>query len=351
MSLEQRAATPDATAPYPLRVAAIGIRLTADEPLTLPDHPGSTLRGAFGHALLAVGCMQRAGGAACLAVGGDTDGPRDGPRCRENAEAVREGRASRCAYGFLFETPPPPHRPRRDSQVPLPHPYVLRPPAGRTYQPGEGLELRVHLLGSAIRYLPAVIEAASLLGHRGLGSGRATSTVRDVWELSPLGADVRPLPPGAGPAALVLTAGWDEAIAIARTLPPRALAVRFLTPTHLVRDRTPLQRPEFGELMRALFRRMSLLQVACGDGSSSAPFAAPLAGTGGVRLAGWDGGWDGWDRYSSRQDRHLRVDGLVGTAHYEGDLAPFLPYLVLGQALHVGKACTFGEGQYVLGSG
>lgn len=40
--------------------------------------------------------------------------------------------------------------------------------------------------------------------------------------------------------------------------------------------------------------------------------------------------------------------GIVGAATYEGDLAPFWPYLVFGQWTHVGKGATFGLGRYRL---
>ena len=41
-------------------------------------------------------------------------------------------------------------------------------------------------------------------------------------------------------------------------------------------------------------------------------------------------------------------NGLVGEAVYEGDLAPFWPFLVFGQWAHVGKNATFGLGRYEL---
>ncbi len=37
---------------------------------------------------------------------------------------------------------------------------------------------------------------------------------------------------------------------------------------------------------------------------------------------------------------------------YEGNVAEFLPYLVYGQAAHVGKQSTFGAGRYrIIGGG
>jgi hypothetical protein len=39
----------------------------------------------------------------------------------------------------------------------------------------------------------------------------------------------------------------------------------------------------------------------------------------------------------------------VGDTVYEGDLAPFWPYLVFGQWTHVGSGTTFGLGRYLIG--
>lgn len=53
-----------------------------------------------------------------------------------------------------------------------------------------------------------------------------------------------------------------------------------------------------------------------------------------------------WERYSNRQRTRMKLGGVVGTATYAGDLAPFLPLLSLGEWLHVGKGATFGLGKY-----
>ena len=40
------------------------------------------------------------------------------------------------------------------------------------------------------------------------------------------------------------------------------------------------------------------------------------------------------------------IGGTVGRMVYEGDLLSFRPLLALGEWVHVGKACVFGNGQY-----
>jgi hypothetical protein len=42
----------------------------------------------------------------------------------------------------------------------------------------------------------------------------------------------------------------------------------------------------------------------------------------------------------------MKMGGFVGEAVYKGDLTEFRPLLVLGQLVHIGKACVFGNGRY-----
>ena len=58
--------------------------------------------------------------------------------------------------------------------------------------------------------------------------------------------------------------------------------------------------------------------------------------------------WQDWSRYSSRQQQEMTLGGADGHWTLEGDLAPLLPWLWLGQWLHVGKNATMGMGGYAL---
>jgi len=56
--------------------------------------------------------------------------------------------------------------------------------------------------------------------------------------------------------------------------------------------------------------------------------------------------WHAWERYSNRQGQRVPMGGFTGRVTYRGALSPFWPLLHLGALVHVGKAATFGLGQY-----
>jgi hypothetical protein len=51
-------------------------------------------------------------------------------------------------------------------------------------------------------------------------------------------------------------------------------------------------------------------------------------------------------RYSRRRQVSHDLSGFIGEVTFKGELASFLPYLKLGEYLHVGKNAIFGKGWY-----
>jgi CRISPR/Cas system endoribonuclease Cas6 (RAMP superfamily) len=50
----------------------------------------------------------------------------------------------------------------------------------------------------------------------------------------------------------------------------------------------------------------------------------------------------------TRQGEQQNLSGFVGEVTYRGDLEPFIPLLLLGEYIHVGKNAAFGNGWYQL---
>ena len=61
--------------------------------------------------------------------------------------------------------------------------------------------------------------------------------------------------------------------------------------------------------------------------------------------------WEDWSRFSGRQKQRVKMGGLTGRVTYEGDLRDYLPLLLLGELVHVGKGTVFGNGLYRIANG
>ena len=55
--------------------------------------------------------------------------------------------------------------------------------------------------------------------------------------------------------------------------------------------------------------------------------------------------WHDWERYSARQDVRMKMGGFVGKVSFEGELGEFMPFIELGEVLHVGKGDQFWVGE------
>lgn len=53
-------------------------------------------------------------------------------------------------------------------------------------------------------------------------------------------------------------------------------------------------------------------------------------------------------RYSHRAKAVVPMIGFMGNIRFEGTLTPFLPFIFLGEHLHIGHHTAFGHGQYRL---
>ncbi len=307
------------------------ITLKPDAALRLPPYTGSMFRGAFGLALQRVVCATHS--YECTS-------------CRLK---------DRCIYPYVFETSPPQDTRMMRKYSAAPHPFVLAPPAGgQTVAPGEAFELGLTLFGRALRWLPHFIFTFERMGRIGFGSHRVTATVigANGWvdgrccriysaeEGTLAGTEAYtqtarlPLRPPAGGA----DSHADERI-----------EVEFLTPVRVKYDERLAMSLEFHVLVRALLRRIALLSYFhCGGDPSMIAFREWIDLARSVRTVSSTLVWYDWTRYSQRQRETMQLGGLIGRVTFQGPLGPFVPLLRVGEVTHVGKATSFGLGQYRL---
>jgi hypothetical protein len=311
-----------------LRIANYRFTLKARDELHLPPYKGSTLRGGFGHAFKQVVCLQRQA-KTC-----------EGCLLREN-----------CPYAYIFDTSPPPDAEvlRTHSDVPLP--FVIEPDTSdrrTTYPPGDTLNFELILVGKAINYLPYFILVFRELGDRGLGRGRGKYRLQEVEAVQPLSGDKERIYSAADEMVChsQLEVGFQDIERRAEEIPGDTVILRFLTPTRIKHQGSFISQPPFHVIVRNVLRRVSsLYYFHCGE-QWEFDYRGTIERAKEIRSAELNTQWIDWERYSGRQKTRLKMGGFVGEAVYEGDLTEFRPLLLLGQLVHIGKACVFGNGRY-----
>ncbi|MEZ5584389.1 MAG: CRISPR system precrRNA processing endoribonuclease RAMP protein Cas6 [Candidatus Competibacteraceae bacterium] len=290
-----------------LQCLRLRFRFTVDKPLNLPVYKGSTFHGALGYALKRVAPLL----------------------CKE-----------------LFEPKP------TEGNGTIPRPFILRPPpeAQRTYEAGSTISCELLVVGAAINHLSLFICAMDSLGREGIGKQRSPLSLAGVDVLQPNGTEQtiysaaeqswRTPPAPATGADLVAARPITDTSSVSLHFQSR---LRLQTDNRLVRSA-----PEFRAFFARLLGRLSMLAwfhhgLALVEETDK---GALLEQADAVGICSEKLVWDDWSRYSGRQQAWMKFGGLLGEITYTGELTPFLPYLILGEWLHVGGKTSFGLGQY-----
>jgi len=119
-----------------------------------------------------------------------------------------------------------------------------------------------------------------------------------------------------------------------------------LTPTRLKFDGNLSPKPEFHIFFRNLLRRVSLLSYFhCGE-ELALDFKGLIESSREIKAKKENLSWFDWERYSNRQETKMKMGGFIGSITFEGDFEKFMPFLLLGEFIHVGKGTSFGLGKY-----
>ena len=234
----------------------------------------------------------------------------------------------------------------------IPKPFVLRSPSDKlhTYSAGSSLQCELLLIGYAVNHLSVCICAMDHLGRQGLGKARGKLSLSQVDAVSPdqsLSPIYRAAEQRWQPPPPVITGA--DIIAAHNTHPPQTITLAFQSYVRLKHNNQLVHRPPpFQLLFSRILGRLSMLawlfhDVVLLDDAAKHDF---LEQAGNIDISASTLHWQDWIRYSGRQQKLMKFGGLLGEISYRGDLAPFMPYLALGEWLHVGGKTSFGLGQY-----
>lgn len=321
----------DIVLPTGFMIGRYRLELRARRAVTLPDYPGSMLRGAFGHAFKRTVCVVSHG------------------------ECGRCIMAEKCHYPHIFETPFPKDYPARGQQQ-APHPFLLNLERA-AYQahlaPDEPLHFGLTLLGKANGALKYVVEAVSDMAKEGLGFGRAPFRLGDVTvprsnqtHFSILDAKTGK-PTAEHPGVMPL----DEAVAekILHLKDATRMRVIFRTPAR-IRVQGDLQSEmSFELLVRNVLRRVAMLSEIHGGGPSGFDFKGIVAAAGTIQTERSSLRWLDWERWSNRQGEKMKLGGFLGDIEFVGErLGDFAPLLAAGELLNIGTGSSFGLGKFLV---
>jgi len=305
----------------------------------LPPFAGSALRGAWGHALRRV---------------------RHHPRRRRCQICslwfhCQNSRVDR----YLFESPVDhPFFPALCDSFTyklarFPPPFVLEPPPGGHYRAGDIMESTWVLVGKAIACARFAVCSWMHMENGRLGQVPGAVRLEKVVSVDPLdgkGSGEVLFPESSdGLAPCLQLASWPliqrQAAAWTGGSELRRVRLQFTTPVRLKDENRLGSVPDFSVLMRSILRRMTLLSVHS-PLSDAVDHKRLLEASRAVITAASNLHWQDWERYSCRQRQSMSLGGYVGDIVFQGPLAGFVPYLLLGSQLHMGKQASFGLGHY-----
>ncbi len=320
-------------------------------PILLNEHQGSAIRGALFHALRNQFCFSKK--------------TKDCGECAVWAT---------CPICFLVAT----RNPKSERGVDVPRPYVIEPPLdGKIrYQPGETLKFGLTMFAQALNLFPYVVLGSKALERGGLGkrinesanqrmgesasqrrgeSGRrrrgkrrGTFVVREIAALNRLTGERQPVLRQGDTMVSVpdLPVTNEQVQTLAAQLPRECITLVFKTPTRIIEQGKLQHRPAFRPLIQRLHQRLRDLTREFTDTAWELDFRQVMAQAEAVQVVDDRTRWVELDSFSTRRSASMPMGGLVGQVTFEGPLEPFLPWLVWGEIVHVGKDAVKGNGWY-----
>ncbi len=289
-----------------------------------PEYWGGLFRGGFGKYFRDLVCITRA--TSCTGC----------------------AHLERCSYAKVFETPVHPEKMAVLRKYPnAPHPFVLRPPDRvERVAPGALMELGVLFIGPGLHYLPHFIQVFDDMGRGGRFGGRfrvesVSHGAGGAGEAVFSGGRIRN-----APAAWIAPPdpGGDDPLRHPLT---RSVQLQFRTPLRMRTEGRYNVSPDFGEVARALLRRVSLLEALYGTGDFRDRVRELMQVADTFETVRAEFRVFEWSRQSGRQHRRIAMDGVVGELEVRGfRFKEWVRLLRLGELIHIGNGTSMGLGRY-----
>lgn len=311
------------------KLSHLRFNLEALEPITLPYTKGAALRGAVGVSFKRTVCAYK-------------DINKDCTLCILNTV---------CPYPAVFE-------PCLKSEDILkrfsnpPRPFVIKPPLGEKldFRIGEVTSFEIVAVGKSINLIPYLVLAVKELESRGIGKTRGRFKVRGIhgrnyntrtWEdiFDSEKNILTSIPP---------KVSWSDFLERAKGLSQRSIELSFLTPTKIRFQEKTIFNPDFSHIIKRLIERLNAISYFYCDETLGDETLAILERAKDVQTVSRDVRWVDAERHSTKTGHTHSIGDFIGNISFEGDLGDFIPFLLAGEPVHVGKSTTFGNGWYMV---
>jgi hypothetical protein len=288
----------------------IRFHFEAIEPVLFPPGKvGNIIRGAFGRSFRAAACNAR---------------------CLDSKQCVLP-----CAYRPIFEPRAGEGGGGPSGLGDLPRPFVIRAweMDGLRLNAGIAFWFDLHLFDVRNPRIDEYQRAFTRFAEDGLGPNQAKARFNRAESLDLAGRRTS--------TGQILSIDL-RSIPIA---PITRLQVNYATPTELKSDGQSVQVPEFHILIARLRDRISTLRSLYGAGPLSIDFRGLVERAQKVHIAAADLQNREIVRRSGRTGQQHSIGGFHGPVVYEGALNEFVPYLVAGRWIGVGRQTAWGKGE------
>jgi hypothetical protein len=305
-----------------LKFAVFEFRLAPGRTVEFPGFKGNVFRGALGKTLRNLTCVFRGADTVCKSC------------------FVRD----KCIYSRIFEG-----LRRQDGSIlgnvqNAPHPFVLYVPDKYRldYPEDSKIHFFLTLIGDVVEYIPYFILALEEIGKKGIGNTRTPFKIDSVINseksiYNPLEKTITK--------DFTLISGSDF---LEEKSPDQTLTIEMVTPTRLKFESRFQKFITFEMIMRNLLRRIQLLSALYCEGPERVDFMDLIEGSKEIKLVDSNIHWEQQARFSYRQEKMVALGGVSGSLEFSGDLDRFMPFLKIGEFLHVGKSTAYGLGKICL---
>ncbi len=257
-----------------------------------------------------------------------------------------------CSYSFFFEYPKQINESPLQVGDSMPHPYIIEMayPHRRLLAKGSILNFTIILIGKSIVFLPHLVCAVLKMCEKGIGNKNKIKLALDTIELEREGKNLEKIfidnkllehP-------IVYRSGKFFQSRDTKT----NISLKFITPVRIKSEGKLCSKLNFTIILKNILRRISLISMFYGDDAEeeipSFNINDLIVKANEIKTKCDNLGWVDVGRYSSKQKMQMQLGGLMGRIVFEGDITEFMPYLRLGEELHIGKNTSFGLGKYVI---